>query len=211
MPRRPDYHEAFWIDPSPGLAGYPDTEDEQGPEAPVIPTRAVVRIRDRIGFRYEREVGPDDDVSPSEAAQLLKCSEMTIHRWMVSGTLRRKKRNGYWVVRVSEVMRLAHKRGRTVPMRRLLVVERGEGDVERTWIPTNWEAANEAERRTLTRMMREVRVLEVGEEVKPDVATDEEGAGGRTGDDAHQAGGGARNAVGSPRLRGGRRGRRDGR
>ena len=144
MTRRRDFMEAFWIDPDyRGLAGWPNEAEVQAGQnvkaAPASqrhdPVEAVIAIRDRIGFAYERIVGLADYVSQREAAQLLGLPVMTITRWVHGKKIPRHMRNGYTVVRLRDVLRLARERDRSLKMRsRLHVVD--VDHTERTWIPT---------------------------------------------------------------------------
>lgn len=71
---------------------------------------AVISVRDRIGFRYEREVGLDDFVSVREAAQLLHLPVMTISRWLKKKEMKSTTRHGFTVIRLREVLRVARDR-----------------------------------------------------------------------------------------------------
>lgn len=72
------------------------------------PVRGAVMVkRDRIGFRYERAVGLDDYVSQFEASKLLQTPVITVNRWVRSGTLPSKKRNGFSVVKLRDVLEVA--------------------------------------------------------------------------------------------------------
>ncbi len=144
MTRRRDFMEAFWIDPDyQGLAGWPSDAQEQASEnvgeakAPPLhdPVEAVIAIRDRIGFRYERIVGLADYVSQREAAQVLGLPVMTITRWVRRKKLARRKRRGYTVVLLRDVLQLAKEHGRSLKMRSRLHIREGDR-TERTWIPT---------------------------------------------------------------------------
>lgn len=136
MPWRDDFVKTFWLDPDwVGLAGYPGQEDEQVPQPPSARMRstpnrikksypsyrnkagtrepigaAVIVIRDRIGFEYEREVGLQDFVSIREAAQLLEMPVMTLSRWVKSKRIKSSKRKGFVVIRLGEVLRMAKER-----------------------------------------------------------------------------------------------------
>ena len=144
MTRRRDFMEAFWIDPDyQGLAGRPSDAEEQAREnvgeakPPPLrdPVEVVIAIRDRIGFRYERIVGLADYVSQREAAQVLGLPVMTITRWVRRKKLPSRKRRGYTVVLLRDVLRLAKERGRSLKMRSRLHI-REMDRTERTWIPT---------------------------------------------------------------------------
>jgi hypothetical protein len=135
MPWRRDFVKAFWFDPDwVGLSGYPDQEEEpeeRPAERPtgLVPNRvtrtyptyrktqterpigaAVIVIRDRIGFEYERQVGLDDFVSIREAAKLLELPVMTLTRWVKSKKLKSSKRSGFVVIHLREVLRIAKER-----------------------------------------------------------------------------------------------------
>jgi excisionase family DNA binding protein len=136
MPWRDDFVKTFWLDPDwVGLAGYPGQDDESVSESPETRKRptpnqiekpyptyrkkagtrerigaAIIVIRDRIGFEYEREVGLEDFVSVREAAQLLEVPVMTLTRWVKSKRIRSSKRKGFVVIRLSEVIRMAKER-----------------------------------------------------------------------------------------------------
>ena len=143
MPWRKDFVECFWLDPDwVGVSGYPDPEP---PAASIegsaprhvkrsyltrlarTPARrrvgaAVVAVRDRIGFRYEREVGLDDFVSVREAAQLLDLPIMTVSRWVKGKVLKSSKKKGFAVIPVREVLRMAKERKRKLRLGSRLVV-----------------------------------------------------------------------------------------
>src|SRR3989441_6586225 len=101
MPWRHDFVQCFWVDPDwGGFSGYPG--DEAPPRRPPEPSgpahvhgqpvphwakpdttdrpigAAVVVVRDRTGFSYERHVGLDDFVTVRDAAQLLGVPAMTV-------------------------------------------------------------------------------------------------------------------------------------
>ena len=133
MPWRDDFTKSFWIDPDwVGLSGYP--EDQGAPSSPRKPAlgkdtitkqyptyrkregtekplgAAVIVIRDRIGFEYEREVGLGDFVSLREAAQLLELPVMTVSRWVKAKKIKGSKKRGFVVIRLDEVLRIAKER-----------------------------------------------------------------------------------------------------
>jgi hypothetical protein len=136
MPWRKDFVHSFWLDPdSVPLSGYPDeraeakrepAEHPMGPVpsrvTPKYPTytsktgpvnpigAAVIVLRDRTGFQYERQVGLGDFVSIREAAQLLRVPIMTLTRWVRSEKVKSSRRNGFVIIRVREVLRLAKER-----------------------------------------------------------------------------------------------------
>lgn len=84
--------EVFWDNP-------PD--DEQG---------ATLRRRYR-GYVLERYIKPLHWLSQGDAAHLLGVSRMTIYRWVRSGALKDRKRNGISEVRMRDVRNLARARG----------------------------------------------------------------------------------------------------
>src|SRR2546427_1717081 len=71
---------------------------------------AVALVRDRTGFRYERHVGLDDFVTVRDAAQLLGMPAMTVTRWIKKRRIRSRKQNGFSVIRLREVLRVAQDR-----------------------------------------------------------------------------------------------------
>jgi excisionase family DNA binding protein len=71
---------------------------------------AVISVRDRIGFRYERSIGLDDLVSVREAAHLLHLPVMTISRWVKKKEMKSAKHRGFTVIRLREVLRVARER-----------------------------------------------------------------------------------------------------
>jgi excisionase family DNA binding protein len=130
MPWRHDFVQCFWVDPDwGGLSGYPDNSSPSTSLRPhagparvrsrylthsaslAEPSRpigaAVVVVRDRTGFRYERQVGLDDLVTVRDAAQLLRLPVMTVTRWIKKGRIRSRKQNGFSVIRLREVLRAA--------------------------------------------------------------------------------------------------------
>lgn len=146
MPWRRDFAEAYWIDPDyKGLAGYPDDPGDQqradqpleGPPKPRLHDvqEAVLIMRDRIGFQYERRVGLGDLISQRDAAKLLGVDLMTVTRWVKRKKLPSRKRKGFKVLRVRDVVLAARKQGIGLPLRFLLVVEDADHQ-ERHWYPT---------------------------------------------------------------------------
>lgn len=143
MPWRDDYVEAFWIDSEFGLAGWP----EDIPEKPAVesalktephykpkePTEAVMVMRDRIGFRYERIVGLGDYLSQREAATLLGVPVMRVNRWVRRNKLASRKRNGYSVVLLRDVLDIARTEGCEIRTKGRLVVLDGD-HTERQWV-----------------------------------------------------------------------------
>jgi len=147
MPWRNDFVKTFWLDPDwVGLSGYPDQEDvsrgrpverpvpnrvkrqyptytsKTGPERPI--GAAVIIMRDRIGFEYERQVGLDEFVSIREAAKLLELPVMTLTRWVKSTKLKSARQRGFVVIRLREVLRIAKDRRAKLKLgSRLIVLE----------------------------------------------------------------------------------------
>jgi len=80
------------------------------------PSTAVLVLRDRIGFRYERLVGLRDLVSQREAAQLLGIPKMTINRWVRRKRLPSERKHGHCVVRLHHVLRVAKDRSLPIKM-----------------------------------------------------------------------------------------------
>jgi excisionase family DNA binding protein len=144
MPWRTDYVKCFWLDPDwVGFSGYPDQGNPAAealedaaprhvkrsylthstttpPERPIA--AAVIAVRDRIGFRYERQVGLDDFVSVREAAQLLNLPVMTVGRWVKRRVLKSSRRRGFAVIPVREVLRMAKERKRKLKLGSRLVL-----------------------------------------------------------------------------------------
>ena len=138
MPWRHDFVQCFWVDPDwSGFSGYPGDESEPRKSSPEptgsshvrseYPTHAaslestarsigaaVIVVRDRIGFRYERVVGLDEFVSVREAAQLTGLPIMTLSRWIKRRRIRSRKRNGFSVLRLRDVLKAATEQRRTV-------------------------------------------------------------------------------------------------
>ena len=121
MPWRGDFVQSFWLDPDfVGFAGLPD---ENNPlPAPPSPEelsrldmgltrnpvhRAIITIRDRIGFEYQREIGLDDFVSVRDAASLLEIPVMTVNRWVRAKRVKSAKQHGFAVIPLREVLRIA--------------------------------------------------------------------------------------------------------
>src|SRR2546421_9749650 len=143
MPWRKDFVASFWIERDwVGLSGYPDERARKAeapanaaprrvkrsylprsatppPERPIA--AAVIAVRDRIGFQYERQVGLDDFVSVREAAQLLDLPIMTVSRWVKGKVLKSSKRRGFAVIPVREVLRMAKERKRKLRLGSRLV------------------------------------------------------------------------------------------
>src|SRR5713101_3960727 len=128
MPWRHDFVQCYLVDPDwDSFSGYPRDESQPRnsmPE-PVGPSHvhskhpthsasldstgrsigaAVTVVRDRIGFRYERVVGLDDFVSVREAAQLVGLPVMTLSRWIKGRRIRSRKRSGFSVLRLRDVL-----------------------------------------------------------------------------------------------------------
>ena len=138
MPWRHDFVQCYWVDPDwGGFSGYPEDESQprKSPPEPTGPSHvrsgypthaaslestaqpigaAVIVVRDRIGFRYERVVGLDDFVSVREAAQLTGLPIMTLSRWIKRRRIRSRKRNGFSVLRLRDVLKAATEQRRTV-------------------------------------------------------------------------------------------------
>ncbi len=131
MPWRHDFVQCYWVDPDwGGFSGYPGDESQPG-NSPLEPTgpsyvrsehlthsasldsterligAAVIVVRDRIGFRYERQVGLDDFVSVREAAQLTGLPVMTLSRWIKRRRIRSRKRHGFSVLQLRDVLHAA--------------------------------------------------------------------------------------------------------
>src|SRR5512139_703465 len=112
MPWRDDTPPAFWLDPSPGLAGAPDAAASVDEELTRATTSnavddlrfAVITVSDRIGFEYRRVVGLKDFISQRDAAQLLDLPVMTVTRWTSSGRLKSRTKNGFTVIRLSDLL-----------------------------------------------------------------------------------------------------------
>jgi hypothetical protein len=164
-------------------------KDLTGWKAPLDPSSvdwATLVFRDRLGFRWERVVGLQDEVSQVEAASLLGVPLMRINRWVRGGTLRSKQLRGrggraYSVVLVRDLYELAAKLNLEVPQGRLLVIV---------------ESADHED--------RNLSAAEGGNEGGP---THKGGARGRKRNPQKLAGGSARRSVGSARVRRGRRGK----
>ena len=144
MPWRTDFVQCLWLDPDwVGLSGYPNAEksppasiEDSAPRhvkrsyitsvARTPPRRplaaAVIAVRDRIGFRYEREVGLDDFVSIRDAAQLIDLPVMTVSRWVKKREMKSSKRKRFAVIRLREVLRIARERKRKLKLGSRLVV-----------------------------------------------------------------------------------------
>ena len=149
MPWRSDFVRAFLLDPHTGFSGYPTKTRRRVRSRPrPRPTTratieellrrnrgdvgewAVVEIRNRIGFKYERVVGESEYMSQKEAAELLGVEVMTVSRWVRGGELSSRKRNGFSVVRLRDLLKLAAQRGLKVRRRgRLFVLGAAEGSL----------------------------------------------------------------------------------
>ncbi len=139
MPWRHDFVQCFWVDPDwGGFSGYPEGEaPSRMPPEPSGPAHvhskpvthwgkpnatdrpigaAVVVVRDRTGFSYERHVGLDDFVTVRDAAQLLGIPAMTVTRWIKKRRIRSRKQNRSSVIRLREVLRVAKHRQRPVKL-----------------------------------------------------------------------------------------------
>jgi hypothetical protein len=145
MPWRRDFAEACWIDPDyRGLSGYRPGSAEHGkvksiadPAPPELKDveQAVLIMRDRIGFQYERLVGLDDFVSQRDVAALLSVDVMTVTRWVKAKKLPSRKRKGFVVVRLRDVVAAARRQEIPLPLHFLLIVQK-EDHQERNWYPT---------------------------------------------------------------------------
>lgn len=69
--------------------------------------RAVLVVRDRFGFRWERWIGLHDDVSQVEAARLLGIPLSRLNRWVRTKQLKSRMLRGYSVIRARDLYRLA--------------------------------------------------------------------------------------------------------
>lgn len=143
MPWRDDYLQAAWVVPEWGLAGVPAHEAEE-PESRPDPIQAVLFLRDRIGFRYERIVELDDYVSQREAAQLLQAPTMTINRWVRGKRIPSTTRNGFSVVRLRDVLQHAKKEGIALNTVGRLVVRTTDRE-DTTWVPLGEEVYGKAD------------------------------------------------------------------
>ena len=138
MPWRHDFVQCYWVDPDwGGFSGYPGDESRPRKSRPEptgphhvrseYPTHsasldstdppigaAVIVVRDRIGFRYERVVGLDDFVSVREAAQLTGLPIMTLSRWIKRQRIKSRKRHGFSVLQLRDVLNAATEQRRTV-------------------------------------------------------------------------------------------------
>jgi hypothetical protein len=107
-----------------------EVKDQEGWKAPLLDQRdewATLVFRDRLGFRWERYVGLNDDVSQVEAAKLLGVPLMRVNRWVRSGKLRSKPRRGktgkpYSIIKVRHIVALAKELNIAVPRGRPLVI-----------------------------------------------------------------------------------------
>jgi hypothetical protein len=147
MPRRPDSIEAFWLDPRGGFSGYPRAsatrETRASPPRPTLraaledmaargafaesPAFAVIQVRDKLGFTFERVVGLDEYVSQREAASILDLPVMTINRAVRAKQLPSRTKKGYSVIVLRDVLKEAKRRGRRLKMRGRLMVVRERG------------------------------------------------------------------------------------
>ncbi len=147
MPRRPDSIKAFWLDTHGRLSGHPraGATPEKGVSGakPTLraavermaargvfresPAFAVIEVRDKLGFRFERVVGLDEYVSQREAATILNLPVMTINRAVRSKQLPSRTKKGYSIILLRDVLKEAKRRGRRLKIRgRLMIVgERG--------------------------------------------------------------------------------------
>jgi hypothetical protein len=140
MPWRHDFVQCYWVDPDwggfsryagaesrprnfpPELAGHGFVRSQYLTHVASLDSTdrpigaAIIVVRDRIGFRYERVVGLDDFVSVREAAQLVGLPIMTLSRWIKSRRIRSRKRNGFSVLRLCDVLKAATERKRRLPI-----------------------------------------------------------------------------------------------
>jgi excisionase family DNA binding protein len=91
---------------------HPTWKSEVGEELAV--RGAVIEMRDRIGFKYERAIGLDDYVSQREAADLLRVPVMTVNRWIRNGSLKSTSKNGYSVLKLRDLLRIAKAQAKKV-------------------------------------------------------------------------------------------------
>lgn len=75
---------------------------------------AVIEMRDRLGFRYERVVGLDEYVSQRDAAGILQVPVMTVNRWIRNRALKSRKKKRYSIVKLRDLLRLAMTQKRKV-------------------------------------------------------------------------------------------------
>lgn len=138
MPWREDSPAAFWLDPHPGLSGLPEeflaspSGEAEGrfdtPASTDTPAFAVITVTDRIGFQYRRVVALDDFVTQRDAAQLLGLPVMTVTRWTASGRLKGRKKNGFVVVRLGDVLDAVQREKRPLRTGRILATVRSTED-----------------------------------------------------------------------------------
>lgn len=138
MPWRDDTPPAFWLDPSPGLAGNPDVSESAHEEHARVAAReaadhvrfAVITVSDRIGFEYRRVVGLNDFVSQRDAAQLLDLPVMTVTRWTTSRRLKSRTRSGFTVILLRELLHLIRAEHRPLRTGRFLTTVHAVGNAE---------------------------------------------------------------------------------
>ena len=85
-------------------------------------------IHDRFGFRWQRSIGLDDDVSQVEAARLLGVPLTRLNRWVRTKKLRARKLPRYSVIRARDLYQLAIAMKLSVPRGRVLIWPRVDGD-----------------------------------------------------------------------------------
>jgi len=130
MPWRHDFVQCFWVDPDwGGFSGYPEdlpsSRTPPGPTGPphvrskdVTHTATLDETERPIGAAvvFVRQVGLDDFVTVRDAAQLLRVPVMTLTRWIKKRRIRSRKQNGFSVIRLREVLRVAQDRQRPVKL-----------------------------------------------------------------------------------------------
>ena len=89
--------------------------DEQG-------ARALLVVRDRFGFRWERWIGLHDDVSQVEAAKLVGVPLTRLNRWVRTKKLKSRTLQGYSVIRARDLYQLALDLKLEVPRGRPFIV-----------------------------------------------------------------------------------------
>jgi hypothetical protein len=163
VPWKRDARDAYFLDPRPGLSGYPG-KPKKSPAKPrpeimplgllkgaegehlvshgrveqhltvwewpaasgFEPTWAVVQMSDRTGARYQRVVGLRDYITQEQAAKLLRAPVMSVTRWVRAGELPSRKRGGFAVIRLGDLLAFAKERKRPVRVARRLAVIRAK-------------------------------------------------------------------------------------
>lgn len=95
--------------------GWKSLLDERG-------AKALLVMRDRFGFRWERRIGLHDDVSQIEAARLLGIPLSRLNRWVRTGKLKSRKLDKLSVIRAGDLYRLAVEMKLEVPRGRPFIV-----------------------------------------------------------------------------------------